>query len=65
MWGCMRYLCLLGVLPAVDDRELSPCEEKQRAAPTGKQSVVLLNKTDSKTYFSHLNEAHIENIYQF
>ena len=39
---------LFGFLPTVDDRQLWSCVEMQRAAPTGKQSIVLLNGTESK-----------------
>lgn len=35
MWGCMRYLSPVGVSSAVDDRQLSPCVEKQHVAWTG------------------------------
>ena len=56
MWGCMRYLSPVSVLPAVEDRQLSICVEKQHVALTGKKSNVLLNSTDSKTCFSHLKE---------
>lgn len=30
MWACMRCLFLVGLLPAVNDRQLSPCAETQR-----------------------------------
>ena len=50
MWGCMRYL---SILPAVDDTQLSPCVEMQQLAPTGKQRIVPLTGTDSKTYYSY------------
>lgn len=33
-----------------------PCVEKQHIAPTGRQSIVLINGTDRKMYFSHLKE---------
>lgn len=55
MWGCMKRFFLV---PAGDDCQLSPCVEKQLVATTGKQSIVLLNGTDSKTYLIQL-----ENIY--
>lgn len=35
----MRYVFLVSVLPAVDDRQLSPFVEKQHIAPTGKQKL--------------------------
>lgn len=35
---------------------LPPVWKKQCVAPTGKQSIVLLNGTNSKTYFSLLKE---------
>lgn len=44
MTSCMRYLSLVSVFPAVDDRQLSTCVEKQ--------CIVLLNGTVSKAYFS-------------
>ena len=52
MCCCMRYLTPVSVLPAVDD--CSPCVEKQCIEAAGKQSIVLLNGTDSKMYFNHL-----------
>ena len=36
------YLSLVNVLPAIDDRHLTPCVEKQQVAPAGKQCIVLL-----------------------
>ena len=42
MWGCMRHWSLVSVLPAVDDRQLSSCVEKQFAAPAELQSILLL-----------------------
>lgn len=44
------------VLPAVDDLQLSHCEEKQHVAPTEKQSIALLKGTNSKTYFRYQKE---------
>ena len=41
----MRFLFLVSVLPAADDRQLSPLVEEQNVAPTGKQSYLLLNGT--------------------
>ena len=49
----MRFFSLVSVLPAVDDRQLTPCVEKQHIAQTGKESLVLLIWTDSKKLFSH------------
>lgn len=49
MSGCMRYLSLVIALPAVEDRQASPCEEKQNVASTAKQNIELLNETDGKT----------------
>lgn len=42
----MRYLSLVSVSPAVDDCQLSPCVKKQ--------SIVLLNGTDSKTSYRYI-----------
>ena len=41
--GSLRYLSHVSVSPAVDDRQSSPCVEKQHEAPTGKQGILLLN----------------------
>lgn len=39
MWGCVRYLTQVSVLPAVGDSQLSRCAEKQRVAPTGRRTL--------------------------
>lgn len=56
--------CITCVVP-VDDRQLSPYVEKQYVALTGRKSIVLLNKANSKMYFTHLKEGMPENIYTF
>ena len=65
MWGCMRYLIQVSVLPAADDCQLSPCMEKQHAAPTGKQRIVLLNATNSRHILATLRKAHRKNIIRY
>ena len=55
MWGCARDLSLVSFLPAVYDRQRSPCVEKQCTEPTGMQSIVLRNGTNYKTYFIDLS----------
>lgn len=47
MWGFMRYSSLFSVLAGVDDR----------------QTIVLLNGTHSKMYFTHLKEGQPKNMY--
>ncbi len=41
MWFYMRHLCLVSVLPAVDNCQLVLCVEKQLAALTGTSTVLL------------------------
>ena len=50
MWACMRCFSLVSVSPVVDDRQLSICVEKQRVAPSGKQSIVMLKSSDNKKF---------------
>ena len=39
MYGCIRYLSLVDVLPVVDDRQLSPCVEKQHEELASSRAV--------------------------
>ena len=61
MLGCMRCLFRVSVLSTVDDCQLSPCVDKQPAAPTGKQRIVLLNATNSRHILATLRKAHLKN----
>ena len=55
MWGFMRHLCIVSILPAV---------EKQHVAPAGRRNTVLRNESDvEKTYFSQVKEGTPRKIY--
>ena len=63
MWGCVRYLTQVSVLPAADDSQLFSCGEA--ASSTGrkkkkKNTGLLSTATSSESYFNHLR-----NIYSF
>ena len=53
MWGCMRYLFRISLLPAVDDCQLS-CVKKSLNREA--EHCTAVNGTNSKTYLSHLKE---------
>ena len=54
MHVCMRYLALVSVLPAVDDRQLPAGAEKQHAMLAGSSALYHLNCTSSKQDDGHL-----------
>ncbi len=45
--GCMRHVCLVSVLPAVDDGQLALCLEKWHDSAAGNRAWYDVNSTNS------------------